>query len=170
MNKTPWIVLIILSILSAWVFLIFYEEKDDFDIEFREKLKTTAIIENIETEKVFSGYDEGRELYHNAFHIEYSYLVKGKKYIHSNTVYNELDYSISDKIEIEYVKTNSLNSRIKGLIDYRGSYFTRHLFRSLILAFFGMNGLIIIFFIFIYFMDFAIRVKNYFRYGLWDNF
>jgi hypothetical protein len=106
---------------------IFWLEKNDFDLEFREKETTTATIFNVGTDEIVEELYEGRKTnVHEVNYVEYSYSVDGKKHKYGNNYYGQ-NYSISDKIEIEYVKSNPSVSKIKGQNDYSFNYFIRNL-------------------------------------------
>ena len=133
-----------ISFVITWLCLIFWLDKKEFDLEFREKESTTAIIFNVGSDEVVQELYDGRETnVYDVNYIEYSYYVDGKKYKYGSEYYGD-SYSISDEIEIEYVKSNPLYSKIKGN-KYRFNCFIRN-FRivsafSLILMFCLINVL-----------------------------
>ena len=114
-----------ISFVITWLCLIFWLDKKEFDLEFREKESTTAIIFNVGSDEVVQELYDGRETnVYDVNYIEYSYYVDGKKYKYGSEYYGD-SYSISDEIEIEYVKSNPLYSKIKGN-KYRFNYFIRN--------------------------------------------
>ena len=105
--------------------MIFWLDKDGFDLEYGDKEITTAKILS------FGTYEEVQEFYDGASshvieYLEYSYYVNGKEYKYGSKYFGD-EYSISDKIEIEYVKTNPKISKIKGSEEYSSNYFLRNL-------------------------------------------
>ena len=100
------ILIFLLAFLISWLCTIFIFNKNEFDIEFREKAITTAEIFNFGTHEVVEEYNDGRSV--NAYdieYIEYSYIVNGKNYKYGSENFPK-ELSIGDKIEIEYVKSN----------------------------------------------------------------
>ena len=96
-------------------------------MEFREKTTTTATIFNIGTDEVVQELNEGRKTkVYNVDYVEYFYSVNGKKYESSSDYFME-NYSVSDKIKIEYVENNPEISKIKGQNEYSFNYFIRNL-------------------------------------------
>lgn len=142
MKKTNKNYLIVFSIcfFVAWLSAIFYFDKNDFDIEFREKGMTIATIFNFGTHEVVQELYDGRETNaHEVKYIEYYYVVDGLKYQYGSEHFEE-GYSIDDEIEIEYVKSNPVSSRVKGLEEYKYNFFIRNLMMVCIFSFFGMVG------------------------------
>lgn len=120
-------IIYVISFILVWVSYIFWFEKNEFDLEFKEKMTKTATIFNIGTDEAVEELYDGRKVnVHEINYIEYSYSVKGKKY-KSGSTYDGKTYSISDKIEIEYVKSNPSISKIKGQNEYSFNYFVRNL-------------------------------------------
>lgn len=123
-----------ISFVITWLCFIFWLEKNEFDFEFREKETTTAIIFNLGTEQVVEElYNERVTNVYEVDYVEYSYSVDGKKYKYWSKYYGD-SYSISDEIEIEYVKGNPLSSKIKGLNEYRFNYFIRNLMPVILIS------------------------------------
>ena len=131
-NKTSTKELLIyysISFVITWLCLIFWVENEEFALEFRKKETTTAEVTNIEYDMIVQEQYDGRKA--NAYdvsHISYSYVVDGEKYEYGSTEYvNKSKYSISDKIEIEFVKNNPSISKIKGLNDYAYNFFFKEI-------------------------------------------
>ncbi|SFZ91326.1 hypothetical protein SAMN05428642_1021 [Flaviramulus basaltis] len=116
-----------ISFVIVWLFYIFWLDKKEFDLEFREKETTSAIIFNLGTDEIVEELYEGRQTnVHQVKYIEYSYFVDGKKYEYGSEYYGN-NYSVSDEIQIEYVKSNPSNSKVRGLKNYSFNYFIRNL-------------------------------------------
>jgi hypothetical protein len=144
MKKGNILLLIIYSIsfVIVWLCLIFWLDKKEFDLEFREKETTTGIIFNLGTEDIVEELYDGRKTKaHKVKYIEYSYIVGGVKYKYGSEYYRN-DFSVSDKIQIEYVKSDPGNSRVKGLKKDSFNYFIRNLIIVSILSLVLMFGLI----------------------------
>ena len=124
----------LVSFIISWMFVIFWLDKNEFDFEFREKETTTAIIFNLDTNQVVEELYEGKKVnVHDVDFIEYSYVVNGGKFEWGSDNYG-VDYSISDEIEIEYVKCNPLNSKIKGSPPFSFNYFVRNLILVIVIS------------------------------------
>ena len=109
-----YIIVFSFSFTLTWLFAIFYFDKNEFDIEFREKATTTAKIFNFGSNEIVEELYEGRKVTaYDVEYLEYSYLVNGKTFKYGSKNFDG-DYSIGDKILIEYVKSNPQSSRIKG--------------------------------------------------------
>lgn len=133
----------LISFIIVWLCYIFWLEKDEFDLEFRDKKTTTAIIFNLGTNEVIDEMYDGRKTnVYDIKYIEYSYFVNGKKYKYGSEYYDN-DYSVSDKIQIEYVKSNPSVSKVKGLKNYSFNYFVRNLIMVSIFSLFLMFGILI---------------------------
>ncbi len=140
MKKKNSLILIVYAIcfIITWLCFIFWSDKNKFDLEFREKETTTATIYNIGTDEVVDELYEGRKT--NVYEVDYAeyfYIVDGIKYKDGSIFYGE-NYSISDKIKIEYVKSNPANSQIKGQNEYRFNYFIRKLIPVSLISIFFM--------------------------------
>ncbi|WP_339650376.1 DUF3592 domain-containing protein [uncultured Maribacter sp.] len=143
-----YIVIFLITFAISWLCTIFYFDKNEFDIEFREKAMTTAEIFNFGTQEVVEEYNDGRSV--NAYdidYIEYSYFVNGKNYKYGSEHFPK-ELSIGDEIEIEYVKSNPASSRLKGLKQYRFNFFIRNLMMVSIFSFLIMLGAFYVFDIF----------------------
>lgn len=136
MKKTKINYLIIFSIcfVIAWLSEIFYFNKNDFDIEFREKGITTATIFNFDSYQV-----EDERHIADIEYIEYFYVIDGIEFKYGSDSIDE-NYSVNDKIEIEYVKSNPVSSRIKGIERHKHNFFIRNLMMVSIFSFLGMLG------------------------------
>ncbi|PQJ73610.1 DUF3592 domain-containing protein [Polaribacter butkevichii] len=134
-SRKNYIIVFLISFVLIWLSTIFYFDKNEFDIEFREKGITTATIFNFGTEEVIEEYNDGRSVdVSDVEYIEYSYVVNGKSYKYGSEHFPN-GYSIGDKIEIEYVKGNPLSSRLKGLERYKFNFFIRNLLMVSIFSF-----------------------------------
>lgn len=117
----------IISFVISWILLIFYVEKDEFDLEYREKGNTTATIFNIDISELEEESYGGKKIYVNEInYVEYSYYVDGLEYKGISNSCGE-NFSISNKIEIEYINSNPSVSKIKGQCENRFNFFTRKL-------------------------------------------
>lgn len=124
----------------SWLCSIFYFNKDEFDVEYKEKGTAVATVFNIGSYEVVEELHDSREVNaRDVDFIEYAYHVGGEKY-ESGSVYNDGSYSIGDEIEIEYVKSDLVNSRIKGVKIYRFNFFIRNLIMVSLFSFLGMMG------------------------------
>ena len=74
-------------------------------------------------------------------YIEFSYTVNGKYYEYGSEHFPS-GYSVGDEIEIEYVKSNPLSSRLRGLKGYRFNFFARNLLMVSIFSFFLMLAIV----------------------------
>lgn len=116
-----------ISFITTWLCFIFLSDKNEFDLEFSEKETTTATIFNIGTDEVVEELYDGRKTnVYNVNYVEYVYYVDGKKHKYGSKYYGK-NYSILDKIEIEYVENNPAISKIKGQNEYSFNYFIRNL-------------------------------------------
>lgn len=121
-----------------WFTTIFYFDKNEFDIEFREKGIIIATIYNFGTKEVIEEFNDGRSV--NAYdveYIEYTYIVEGKSYKYGSEHFPN-GYSVGEEIEIEYVKSNPTSSRLKGLKRYSYNFFIRNLIMVSIFSFIFM--------------------------------
>lgn len=140
-----YIIIFFISFAISWLCAIFYFDKNEFDIEFREKAKTTAVIFNFGTREVVEEYNDGRSVdAYDVDYIEYSYFVDGKNYKYGSEHFQK-GLSIGDKIEIEYVKSNPVSSKLKGLKRYRFNFFIRNLMMVSIFSFLIMLGVFYVF-------------------------
>lgn len=142
-NNISFILIIYLvSFVIVWLCFIFWLDKNEFDLEFREKETTTAIIFNLETDEIVEELYEGRQTnVHKVKYIEYFYLVDGIKYEYGSESFGN-EYSVADEIQIEYLKSNPSISKVKGLINYSYNYFIRNLILVVIFSLFLMIGII----------------------------
>lgn len=125
--KKELLLLYIFSFVITWICFVFWVNKDDFDIEYREKAIAVATIISLNGTEVEEEKYGGREIeIHDVEYVEYSYSVDGKLLKSSSLTYGE-DYSIADNIQIEYVKSNPLNTRISDSPKYGFNYFIRNL-------------------------------------------
>ncbi|WP_456311571.1 hypothetical protein [Pseudomonas shirazensis] len=121
------LIVYIISFIITWLCFIFWSDKDEFDLEFSDKITITATIFNVGTDEVVEELYDGRKTnVYNVNYIEYFYYVNGKKINYGSKTYGKR-YSISDKIEIEYVKNNPALSKIKAQNEYSFNYFIRNL-------------------------------------------
>jgi len=140
-----YIIIFLISFALTWLCTIFYFDKNEFDIEFRETKITTAKIFNFGTSEVVEEFDDGRNVNaYNVDYIEYSYLVDGKNYKYGSEHFQQ-GLSIGDKIEIEYVKNNPTSSKLKDLKRNKFNFFTRNLMMVSICSFLIMLGVFYIF-------------------------
>jgi hypothetical protein len=144
-KKDFYLIVYLISFILVWVIYIFWFENNEFDLEFREKEIATATIFNTGTNEIVEELYDGRKtnVYENNY-IEYSYYINGKTYKSGDSHYEE-NYSISDKIEIEYVKNNPSISRIKGQHKYSFNFFIRNLILVCVFSFLVMYCIIEIF-------------------------
>jgi len=136
------LIIFLISFVVVWLCYIFWLDKKEFDLEFREKETTSAIIFNLGTDQIVEDLYDGRQtnVYDVKF-IEYFYFVDGKKYEYGSEYYGN-DYSISDKIQIEYVKSNPSISKVKGLKNYSFNYFIRNIIMVSVFSLLLMFGII----------------------------
>jgi hypothetical protein len=121
------LIVYIISFIITWSFFIFGSNKNEFDLEFNDKITTRATIFNIGTDEVIEELYDGRKTnVYNVNYIGYFYFVAGKKYKYEDKSYGK-DYSISDEIEIEYIQNNPSISKIKAQNDNISNYFIRNL-------------------------------------------
>ena len=141
-KKNSLLIVYLISFVITWVCQIFLFDKNEFEFEFNEKETTTAEIYNIDTDEVIEELYDGRQTnVHEVKYIEYSYSVDGKNYKYGSE-YTDGEFSISDIIEIEYLKKNPSFSKVKGLYNYRYNYFVRNLFSVSIISFLLMFFLV----------------------------
>lgn len=133
-SKINYFIVFSICFVIAWLSAIFYFNKNDFDIEFREKGITTATIVTFDSYQV-----EDERHIADIDYIEYSYVIDGVEYKYGSEHIEE-GYSINDEIEIEYVKNNPVSSRIKGIERYKHNFFIRNLMMVSIFSFLGMLG------------------------------
>lgn len=139
------LIIYFISFVIVWLCYIFWLDKKEFDLEFREKETTTALIFNLGTDEIVEELYDGRQTkVHNIKYIEYSYIVGSKKYKYESEYYGN-DFSVSDEIQIEYVKSDPSNSKVKGLKKYSFNYFIRNLIMVSVFSLLLMFGLICIF-------------------------
>lgn len=138
-NKNYFIVYLI-CFVTAWLSAIFYFDKNDFDIEFREKETTNATIFNFDSYEVLEELYDGRKASkYDIEYVEYFYVINGIKYKYGSEDYDK-GYSINDEIEIEYVKSNSFSSRIKVSNPDNYNFFKKNFIMVSIFSFLGMLG------------------------------
>ena len=138
LSRKNYIIVFLISFVIIWITTIFYFDKDEFDIEFREKGITTATIFNFGTEEVIEEFNDGRSVnVYDVEYVEYSYVVDGKSYEYGSEHFPN-GYSVGDEIEIEYVKSNPVSSRLNGLKRYRFNFFIRNLLMVSMFSFFLM--------------------------------
>ena len=138
LSRKNYIIVFLISFVIIWLTSIFYFDKNEFDIEFREKGITTATILNFGTEEIIEEFNDGRSVdVYDIEYVEYSYVVGGRNYNYWSEHFPK-GYSVGDEIEIEYVKSNPVSSRLKGLKRYRFNFFIRNLFMVSLFSFFLM--------------------------------
>ncbi len=141
MNKKILAITYIVSFILSWLLMIFWLKKNEFDIEFRRKETTMATVYNIGTDEVLDElYDERNATLHEIEYIEYFYFVDGKKLKSGSQVFG-VDYSIKDKLNIEYVVINPVNTRIKGVGVNRNNFFVRNIIIVIPISIFVMIGI-----------------------------
>lgn len=142
LSRENYIIVFLISFVLVWLSAIFYFDKNEFDIEFREKGITNAKIFNLGTEEIVEEYNDGRSVdVYDVDYIEYSYAVNGKNYKYGSGYFPN-GSSVGDGIEIEYVKSNPTNSRLKGVKRYRFNFFIRNLLIVSIFSFLLMLGIV----------------------------
>ena len=151
-KKSFLLIVYVISFITTWLCFIFWSDKNEFDLEFSEKKTTLATIFNIGTDEVVEELYDGRKtIVHNVNYVEYFYSVDGKKHKYGSKYYGE-NYSISDKIKIEYLENNPAISKIKGQNEYSFNYFIRNLIPVSIIS-------LIIMFCFFGILDFFPKLK-----------
>lgn len=140
MTKTDKNLFILFTIcfILAWLSVIFYFDKNDFDIEFREKGITTGTIVDLFSQEIDQESDDGRAST-NTFenYIDYTYFVDGAIYKNFSN-WSIDDYVLGDQIEIEYAKNNPKSSRIPGEKVNKFNFFIRNLFMVTFFSFLAM--------------------------------
>lgn len=140
-DKT-YLVIFLTCFTITWLCYIFWLEKDEFDFEYREKETTNAIIFDLYTNIVEEEINDHRQIkQHEINYLEYSYIADGIEYTNSGKFFNG-NYSVSDLVQIEYVKNNPKNSRIKGQIKFSYNYFIRNIIMVAIFSLLMMFGII----------------------------
>lgn len=143
-NKKFYFAIFFTSFLITWLLYIYWLDKDDFDYEFREKLKTTGIIIDVYSEAIEHEFNDHRQVKQNIVnYIDYSYVVDKIKYINNDKVYNT-KYSALSQVEVEYVKCNPSNSKVVGSSKYSYNFFIRNIIPVLIISIFGVFGILLI--------------------------
>ena len=151
-NKNKLIVYLI-SFIIVWLLYVFYLEKNDFDIEFREKGVTTATVFGFDSEEILEELYDGRKTnVYEVEYVEYSYVVNGEKYKYGSKKLGK-EFSIGEEIQIEYVSSNPEVSRIKGMKIYAYNFFVRNLIMVSILALLLMIGIF-------YSVDYIVGLKQ----------
>ena len=141
-SKKGYIIIFLFSFVLTWLFAIFYFDKNEFDIEFRDKATTKALIFNFGSNEIVEELNDGRKVnVYDIEYLEYSYFVNGKKFKYGSENYKK-GYSIGDEIVIEYVKSNPESSRIKGERKYYYNFFIRNLIMVSIFSFIIMFGVL----------------------------
>ena len=144
MKKTNKSLLILFSIcfILAWSSVIFYFDKNDFDIEFREKGITTGTVVDLFLQEIDQETDDGRaSTYTSENYIDYTYFVDGAIYKNfSNWSIDE--YVLGDQIEIEYAKSNPQSSRIKDHVMFKFNFFIRNFVMVTFFSFLAMVAVI----------------------------
>ena len=136
------LIIYFISFVIVWLCYIFWFDKKEFDLEFRELETTTALIFNLGTDEIVEELYDGRQTkVHDIKYIEYSYIVGSKKFKYESEYYGN-DFSVSDEIQIEYVKSDPSNSKVKGLKKYSFNYFIRNLLMVSVFSLLLMFGLI----------------------------
>ncbi|TDW52724.1 hypothetical protein EV144_1011416 [Flavobacterium sp. 270] len=121
------IIVYIISFIITWIYFIFSYDKNKFDLEFSKKKTTYGTVFYVGSEEVVEELYEGRKTnVYNVNYIEYFYNVDGKKIKNGIKTYWK-KYSISDKIEIEYVVNGLEIIKIKGQDECSFNYFIRNL-------------------------------------------
>lgn len=124
--------------IFAWLSAIFYFDRNNFDIEFREKAITTATIVDFTSDEIVQEYYDGRRASSRiANYIDYTYFVNGAKYKHFSEQSQD-NYILGEKVKIEYVKSNPQSSRFKKQKEHKFNFFVRHLFMVTIFSFLAM--------------------------------
>ncbi|MDF4204026.1 hypothetical protein PXD56_13720 [Maribacter sp. SA7] len=139
-SNYEYIVIYLISFLVTWLLFIFYLEKEEFDIEYKEKGTTQATVFNLDTEEIVEELYDGRKAVSNIVgYLEYSYTVNGKEYKYGSSLDGKRLHK-GDNIKIEYVKDNPNNSRMLG--SYTISFFRKNLVPVVAVSFLVMFGII----------------------------
>lgn len=144
MNKTSrnYFTVFSLCFIIAWLSTIFYFDKNDFDIIFREKGTAIATIVDFSSEEFVYEYEEDRRASsYTVDYIVYTYFVEGIKYKNFCDQFDET-YLIGAKITVEYAKSNPKSSRIPREKANKFSFFTRNLFMVTFFSFLAMLAVI----------------------------
>ena len=144
MNKTSrnYFTVFSLCFIIGWLSTLFYFDKNDFDILFREKGTAIATIVDFSSEEFVYEYLEGRRASsHTVDFIVYTYFVGGIKYKYFSDQFEET-YLLGDQIEIEYAKSNPQSSRIKDHVMFKFNFFIRNFVMVTLFSFLAMLAVI----------------------------